>query len=228
MRAAGVAAAARDRECSSSPLQVEREYGTAVHCASRVLHQLTRHRARVDDRIAPVVELDHLGQKPGTQPVPVASDAVDGDALRRHHAALATAAETVQRCSWTWSEKSSANTCSADRIMITAPSGCRHAPRPGSRPAQRCTCARSSLFARIVAMRCIAVAMARRPKVHGPHCRELSSARYVAMRDDICTPQSLDARTPMTPEPSDRPRFDSTPESSGSPHARPAGIQLPK
>ena len=64
----------------------ERELRAGVRGAARVDEQLLRDRAAVDDRIAPLVELDPLREQLGAQPVAGAGDRVDaqGAPSRRH------------------------------------------------------------------------------------------------------------------------------------------------
>jgi hypothetical protein len=56
-----------------------------------MLDELLGDRAPVDDRVAPLVERDHLGQQLGTHPVGLAGDRVDLQ-VAAHTPALAIAA----------------------------------------------------------------------------------------------------------------------------------------
>src|SRR5207302_7429505 len=95
----------------------------ARHRATRMSHEPRRHATAVsDDRVAPVIEFDELGEQLGAEASTVATDAVDHQSGAVHHAASATAASEQRRCVWCRSN-SSAKTRSDDRTNAAAPSG---------------------------------------------------------------------------------------------------------
>src|SRR3954462_6283942 len=108
--------------------QPQRQRRARPHGAQCVLAQLRRDLVVEDDRIAPVVELDPLGEELGAQAVPVAGDRVKLDPLA--HAATPTAvrAQAEHAPRHTWSSSSSAKTRVALESRRATPSGCAQAP----------------------------------------------------------------------------------------------------
>ena len=138
------AAAAAAVGCVSS--RASASFGQASDGAARVGEQLLGDRAAVDDRVAPVVELDPLGEQLGAEAVPGAGDRVDlrcaltprpcagvreasrsvgGRRQARHGPALVVGELLARR---------RAARCARKR---TAPSGRWQAPRPGRSRLQR-------------------------------------------------------------------------------------------
>src|SRR4051794_18160529 len=117
--------------------QPQRELRAGVRGLARVGDQLTWDRLAVDDRIAPLVELDPLREQLGAQAMAGAGDRVDPDASA--HAAARSARSgkrSVRRREQAWqgprracSANSPAKTSSALSTNRTAPSGSRQAPR---------------------------------------------------------------------------------------------------
>src|SRR6266849_4956637 len=151
-------------------VQREGEDGTGGDGALSERSEALGYRAVGDDRVAPVVQADELGQQFGAQSVTVAFDAVDRHMCFGLHAG----------CCLQWAgceANSTAKVESAERMNITAPSGCLHAPRPSTSTAHLLRRVMSSRFVPRSATRLQASDSARSPKKHGPHCAELSSAR---------------------------------------------------
>src|SRR6266849_1827999 len=119
-----------------SALQREREHGTRGHGVLHVCQQMIGYRARRDDRVAPIVETHELREQLRAEGVSVAADAIDGELRLRAHAMRLGCEGAARQCG-AWFANSSANTASAERSSITAPSGCRHAPRPATSFDQR-------------------------------------------------------------------------------------------
>ena len=84
-------------------LQAQRERGAARNRSTCVREHRRRDGAGTDDRVPPIVELDHLGHEVGTHAVTVALDAIDGECVAITHDAAATAPTTPQRRSCSWS-----------------------------------------------------------------------------------------------------------------------------
>src|SRR5258705_7980593 len=61
------------------PGKAQRQDGTDRHRSAGVVEELVRDTPRGDDRVAPVVELDELGQQLRAHPEAVAGDAVDDE-----------------------------------------------------------------------------------------------------------------------------------------------------
>src|SRR5260221_2405806 len=134
----------------------------------RVLKKASWDRARCDDRVAPVVEAHKLREQLRAEAVSVAADAIDGEMRLRAHAMRLGCEGSARQCGG-WIANSSANTSSAERKSISAPSGCLHAPRPETSCDHRCRRARSSVFDPRSPILAVASARARRPKKQGPH-----------------------------------------------------------
>src|SRR5438270_10028482 len=130
-------------------------------------------RACLDDRVAPIVEADWLGEELGAEAMAVAPGAVDRQLEVRHQPASASLAAPLN---------SASKTSSADCRNAAAPSGWRHAPRPFTIAAHRCRRSRSPLSAVASASRVTAAARLPSPKKQGPHCAALSPARWRMMR----------------------------------------------
>src|SRR5579859_1682222 len=109
-------------------LEAQRECGAAGHRALYVRHHRPRDRARSDDRVSPIVELDELGHQVGAHTVAIALDAIDAERDGVAHDAAITAPATLQRRWYVCSSNSFAKTRSAEPSMPAAPSGWRHAP----------------------------------------------------------------------------------------------------
>ena len=77
LRLAAADRVAGGRRLASRGARQQRELRARVHRPAGVGEQLGRDRPAVDDRVAPVVEDDHLGQQLGAQPVAVARDRID-------------------------------------------------------------------------------------------------------------------------------------------------------
>ncbi len=77
----------------------ERQRRTGVNGASRVAGQIWRH-AVMDDRVAPFVERDQLGQQVGTQPVSCAGDPVDLQLHAHRHSPSAHGRGTGSSALW--------------------------------------------------------------------------------------------------------------------------------
>jgi hypothetical protein len=75
----------RVRDGSRPAIQAEREAGTRAHGRSGGRQQSGGHRAVVDERVAPLVEPDQLGQQLAADPVGVAGDRLDRQPERRPH-----------------------------------------------------------------------------------------------------------------------------------------------
>src|SRR5437588_5791959 len=106
----GPSSGGRHRACCPHP---KSEAGADRDRTAGVSQQRPGNGVGIDDRIPPVVEMDHLGKHAGAHSVAVAADAVDLQSHAAHQVALATALETEQRrCSW-WRANSWSKTCSA-------------------------------------------------------------------------------------------------------------------
>src|SRR5258706_4565860 len=213
---------ARSRSLRSRlPAQSEGEDGTGGDSALSERRQALGYGTGSDYRVAAVVEADELWQELGAQSVAVAFDPVD----RQMHLALHAG------CCLQWAgceANSSEKVASAERRNITAPSGCLHAPRPWTSIAHFSRRVMSSRLVPRSAILLQASESARSPKKHGPHCAELSSARYRMMRAVSQTPHLLAGCTPITPQPSPTPPARRASASRGKSHALAAGSQLPK
>src|SRR3954469_2430720 len=84
-------AAGRSASSVMAGLQQQGEGWAGGLGAAGELDELRRDRVRVDDRVAPVVEADVLGQQLGAQPVAVAHDRIDADGRAPGHAAARAA-----------------------------------------------------------------------------------------------------------------------------------------
>src|ERR1700689_3697843 len=74
------------------PEQADRAGRTVVDGTARLLLEATRDRAVVlQARVAVIVELDHVGDDPGADPVAHAQIRVDGDPHRRYHSRAVSA-----------------------------------------------------------------------------------------------------------------------------------------
>src|SRR4051794_20766407 len=160
--------------------QPEREHRARVDGHSRVGQQCLRDAPGTEDRVAPVIERDHLREQLGAGAVPIAADAIDrhrpvghAPGTAGHHAALPPASG-ARHCRWCWcAAKSRSNTRMALCRSPAAPSGWWQAPRPTISRDQPEIRIRSSWWLRRSAMRAAASAIARSPKTQGPHCAAL-------------------------------------------------------
>src|SRR5581483_1940582 len=66
---------------AGSAAEVQREGRARLDGAAYVVAQVGRHRARIDDREPPVIELDHLREQLRADAVADAADRVDDDVL---------------------------------------------------------------------------------------------------------------------------------------------------
>jgi hypothetical protein len=127
---------------SSVALQQQRQRGTRVGRASRMVQQLGWKRSAVDDWIPPVVPLDPLREKFGTHAVRLAGDRVD---TQPGHQRALPVTECFSRCTGSrscrsgrgrhglpssWCSISSAKTSRQLDMSRAAPSGRWQAPRP--------------------------------------------------------------------------------------------------
>src|SRR6185312_5046710 len=149
--------------------------------------KLLRNRALVDDRVAPVVELDPLREQLGADAVPRARDRVHLEVPVQTAALFAKCSASPKRRvvgrrqerqgPWrSCSDSSSANTLIPLRRKRTAPSGRWQAPRRGRSPVQRSSRSQASAGARPAAISASRPARAGRPWLHGPHWPALSAA----------------------------------------------------
>src|SRR5213076_209443 len=127
--------------------------GAGGNSATCVRLVLGRHRVGVHDGVAPLVEVNHLGDELRAEPAAVARDRVDAEPLAHR---TRPAEQRLRR----WRSTSEANTVRALRRNRLAPSGCAHAPRPSTRAARlrrrSTTLAPASQRAREVAVSAIA------------------------------------------------------------------------
>ena len=131
----------RSRSCSTAGtsssristqlFEPQREHGARIDGPSRVLLEGARDRGAVDDRIAPVVERDSLGEELGAEAVTVAGDRIHAQpgahaASFRYWRSLTGSrrrSRPEQRPPRVCTATSSANTSSALRMNFAAPSG---------------------------------------------------------------------------------------------------------
>src|ERR1700693_3687269 len=118
-RGSGRRSTARDRR----PWEPEGQHRTIVDGAPGEFRQVVGDRASFDDRVAPVVQADHLREQLGAEAVSVATDPVDLEDLAHQATATRCGLATVRQPRRWCSAKSSANSCRALRINPTAPSG---------------------------------------------------------------------------------------------------------
>src|SRR5439155_16128047 len=95
------------------------------------LRELGRDGALLDDRVAPLVERDQLGEQLRAVAVRVAQDRVDSQVLAHGPAPVGSSGSewVAEQRPARWSWISSAKTRSALSTNRTAPSGWAHAPR---------------------------------------------------------------------------------------------------
>src|SRR4051794_24990498 len=157
--------------------QPQRELWAGVRGLACVCDQLAGDRLAVDDRVAPLVELDALRQQLGAEAVAGAGDRIDPDA-GAHAAALSNSSGklSVRRHEHAWqgprracSSNSAAKTSSALCTNRTAPSGSLQAPRRTASAAQRSTRARPWPSSRPAAISASSPAIAGSALLHGPH-----------------------------------------------------------
>ena len=156
------------------PSQPEGKNRTDGHCPPGVVEEIVRDGARRDDRIAPVIELDQLGQQLGAHPVPVAGDPVDGEGRASsrsgHQAARPRRAPLVQVRDRSWRSKSSAKDPQRavekpDRAVgVLAGAAAGELPGPADEAVEIVPVA-----GRREASRAAASEIERSPKTHGPH-----------------------------------------------------------
>ena len=225
--AARTASRPLERSRSSSSASV----GQAATARRACVEQLVGDVGVVDDRIAPVVELDALGQQLGAQAVRLAGDRVDAQPLA--HAAIASgagsrehaaAARSASHGPWrAWSRSSAANTRSALASSRTAPSGWRQAPRPWTSPAQRSSRSRAPPAGRSP----VGHALQRRRRSRaarwrtGRTARRTCDASHDMTRVSSATPRHAEAGSATTtPAPTAAPCGRSSRSSSARPSAR--------
>src|SRR5436305_14350697 len=146
-------------------IQEQGQRGASLHRSGGVACGLAGDWFRIDDREAPLVELDPLGQKLRTEPVALAGDRIDAQALHRSpsvpRAGIGSTrrlpSQRPRRCN----SASGAKTSSALVAKAAAPSGWLQAPRPRTWAIQRSSCFRSS-WLRCAASRSKARAIASR------------------------------------------------------------------
>src|SRR5205085_8131667 len=118
--------ARRFRHC----LEEQRQRRAGLNRARRVAGGLSGNRLWIDDREAPLVELDSLGEELRAEPVALARDWIHAHALHQVIAGIGRTRRLASQRPRRWSTASRANTSSALVANPAAPSGCRHAPRP--------------------------------------------------------------------------------------------------
>src|SRR5204862_3064140 len=135
----------------------------------------------VEDRIAPVIEADALGEELGAHAVAVAGDGVEAETVAH------SASSSLQPWPERWRPISSAKTASPLRSRRTAPLGRWQAPLPSTWPAHRMSRSTvSSPWNKSAAP----PAMAARPCTHDPHWPADSLAYQPRMRAVSFSPQA--------------------------------------
>jgi len=132
----GTRSAARRRASLATGLAVkaERQRRTGGPGPGPLAVEPARQWLGPDDWEAPVVEGDRLRQDLGAEPVAHAASWVDVEKAVAHLISGSGKTEGAPplQCPHRCSSSSSANARSVERIKLTTPSGCRHAPRPAT------------------------------------------------------------------------------------------------
>ena len=201
--------------CCAVALQEQRERRAGAGGADGVLELLAVEGGFVDHRIAPLVERDPLGQQLRADAVGLAGDRVDAYVVAHGHGSRRASRPTAGSGSsparahalagavGAWSSNSSANTRSALRITLTAPSGCAAGAATREVSEARASACAARRRAEGGTVRRLLDGLGERdsPWTQGPHWRALCAGQPAGSRDGFGHGAGVGDSSRTTPAP---------------------------